>query len=109
LQPGESYLSGALRGLQEELGVPAIPLVPLGGERRCITRIPGRQVWDRELQQAFKGSWAGPVIPDPTEVACVRTLSLTKLAHWTSEDPDAFTPWFLRELRALLSTPGFHS
>jgi len=44
LQPGESYLSGALRVLEEELGVPAIPLVPLGGERRCTTSIPGRQV-----------------------------------------------------------------
>jgi isopentenyldiphosphate isomerase len=101
LQPGESYLNGALRGLEEELGVPAIPLVALARERRCTTTIPGKQVWDRELQQAFQGSWAGPVIPDPAEVACVCTLSLTKLAKWMSEDPDAFTPWFLWELRAL--------
>lgn len=101
LQPGESYQAGALRGLREELGLATVRLTPLGPIRPSVTVDVARGILDRELQQAFRGVWDGEITPDPTEVAAVRRIALTELAHWTQREPDAFTPWFLRELQAL--------
>jgi isopentenyldiphosphate isomerase len=101
LKPGESYHAGALRGLREELGLPDIHLQPLGPVRASVTAVPECQVLDRELQQAFRGVWDGEIRPDPAEVADVRPVGLPDLARWTKRQPEAFTPWFLRELEAL--------
>lgn len=101
LQPGESYREGALRGLQEELGLPEIELTPLGRVRRRITAIPEQHVLDRELQQAFHGIWDGPVTPDPGEVACVQVMTPAELARSIAREPESFTPWFLEELKTL--------
>ena len=106
LKPGESYREGALRGLQEELGVPELELRRLGEVRRSITAIPEQGILDRELQQAFTATWPGPVEPDPVEVDCVRHLTLAALARWIFQEPQAFTPWFLRELKAMRILSG---
>jgi isopentenyldiphosphate isomerase len=87
LTPGESYLEGARRGLEEELGVSGVELTPLGKP------FPGRLdqaelgVHDYELQQAFQGTWDGPIRPHPAEVAEVRSMSLQELARWVHESP----------------------
>ena len=51
LQPGETFAEGALRGLDEELGIRGVELDELGGVRRVRQSGPGYD--DRELQQAF--------------------------------------------------------
>lgn len=106
LKPGESYLDGAQRGLAEELGVTGILLEALGSIHRSEYRLPELAVVDRELQQAFRGTHAGPVTADPAEVAEVRAVSLEELACWVTRAPGGFTPWFLEELRRFEMLPG---
>jgi isopentenyl-diphosphate Delta-isomerase len=101
LQPSESYLDGALRGLTEELGIEGIALEPMGGVRRWQCELPEIGVVDRELQQAFRGCYDGALAPDPREVAQVERLSLAELAAWLQRSPEAFTPWFVAELDQL--------
>ena len=52
---------------------------------------------DYELQQAFTGTWDGPLQIDPEEVAEIRAVSLEELARWVRDTPEDFTPWFLRD------------
>jgi len=106
LHPGEDYLTGALRGLAEELAVTGVSLEPLGEVRRHSHRIPELGVTDRELQQAFRGHYDGPITPDPTEVARVRRVALAELKAWILREREAFTPWFLQELAVLKIVPG---
>ena len=99
LTPGESYLEGARRGLAEELGISGVALTPLGEPFTGRLDQAELGVHDYELQQAFTGTWDGPVHPDPAEVAQVRSLTLEELAGWVRESPEDFTPWFLRDAR----------
>ncbi len=106
LTPGETYLQGALRGLTEELGIDNAALEPLGGVRRNTCRIADQGLLDRELQQAFRGTWDGPVTANPAEVADVRTIEPAALRAWIQRSEQDFTPWFLAELRALDLLPA---
>lgn len=101
LQPGETFHTAALRGLREELGVDTIALQPIGTERTSDFAISRLGVHDRELQQAFRGVYDGPIQPDPAEVAEVRSASMIELRAWVARSPGSFTPWFLRDLREL--------
>jgi isopentenyl-diphosphate Delta-isomerase len=101
LKPGETYLHGALRGLAEELGVCGVVLEPMSGVRRWTADLPDIGVVDREFQQAFRGSYDGPIRSDPAEVAEVRRVTLSHLAAWIEREPGAFTPWFRAELDQL--------
>ena len=99
LTPGETYLQGARRGLEEELGISGIELTPLGEPFAGRLDQDELGVHDYELQQAFTGTWDGPLRPDPVEVAEVRSISLRELARWVQDSPQEFTPWFLRDAR----------
>jgi isopentenyldiphosphate isomerase len=105
LKPGETFLAGALRGLQEELGVSGVALTPIRGVRRAAYRVAELGVLDRELQQAFRGRHDGPVAPDPAEVAAVEAVALDELAGWIRRAPGDFTPWFLSDLQSLELLP----
>ena len=106
LKPGEDYLDGALRGLREELNVTGVSLQPLGTLIRSRTEGAadatsyGRAFLDRELQQAFRGCYDGPLTPDHDEVAEVRWVTIAALRAWVAREPEVFTPWLLRDLRA---------
>lgn len=106
LQPGESYLDGALRGLHEELGVSGVALFPLLEVRRATFALPELGVVDRELQQSFRGEYSGAIAPDPTEVAAVEWIGMEALAHRVQRAPETFTPWFLSEVETLRLLPG---
>jgi isopentenyl-diphosphate delta-isomerase len=97
LQPGETYIEAARRGLNEELGVTGVALAPLGTPFAGRLDQPELGVRDYELQQAFEGIWGGPVEPDPMEVAEIRAVDLAALGEWMRSDPRAFTPWFRRD------------
>ena len=99
LVPGESYLEGALRGLEEELGVVGAALAPLGGIFHGRLDQMALGVHDYEMQQAFRGTWDGELRPDPAEVADIRLVNLAELKAWADRAPQDFTPWFLRDLR----------
>ena len=97
LQPGESYLQGALRGLSEELGISGIDLEPLGQVQQSRSVLP--EARDFELQQAFRGTWDGPVHADRGEVEDVKIVDLISLSKWIERSPGDFTPWLLRDLK----------
>lgn len=94
LKPGESYLQGALRGLREELGVENVSPEALGGVLESCVVDEKAGVRDRELQQAFRVVFDGPVSPDPDEVADTDLYSLEELAGAFTRRPRDFTPWF---------------
>jgi isopentenyldiphosphate isomerase len=101
LQPGETHEQAAHRGLQEELDVRGVTLEPLGGIRRARYEDEALGVKDHEIQQAFRGTYDGPITPDPIEVADVASLPLEDIAKLIDEDPGRFTPWFAQELLTL--------
>ncbi|MFV2090804.1 MAG: NUDIX domain-containing protein [Pseudomonadales bacterium] len=98
LKPGESYLEGAVRGLSEELGVGGIALSPMGEPQQTRLDQPEIGIRDYELQQVFRGSYQGAMVPDPVEVDEVRAIALDDLATWVRDKPEDFTPWLLRDL-----------
>ena len=98
LQPGESFHAAALRGLREELGVENVTLQPMQGVRSSSFNIPELDLHDCEFQQAFRGTYDGPVHPDLAEVAEVRLLPLAELDTWLAQAPERFTPWLKRDL-----------
>jgi isopentenyl-diphosphate delta-isomerase len=99
LQPDETYLEAAARGLHEEMNVPGVALEPLEDVVACRTRAAG--INDYELQQSFVGIYDRPLSPSHSEVAAVRSISLEDLAREISERPEAFTPWLRQRLGQL--------
>jgi isopentenyl-diphosphate delta-isomerase len=103
LKPGESFEQAAYRGLAEELAVTNASLEPLGDVVRACFDAPEFGIHDHELQQSFRGEYAGHVQPNPNEVSEVRLVELETLARGIATDPDDYTPW----LRARLSAFGY--
>jgi isopentenyl-diphosphate delta-isomerase type 1 len=102
LKPGESYLEGAVRGLREELGVEEdVALEEVAGVSPARLDLPALGVKDYELQQSFRCVYDGPVVPDPNEVAEVRTMALDELRAAFAERPAEFTPWFRDDAKRL--------
>jgi len=98
LRPGESYLDGATRGMEEELGITDVPLEPIGSPYAGRLDQDALGIHDYELQQAFSGHHAGGLHPDPLEVADVRAVVLEDLRQWLRARPSEFTPWFQRDV-----------
>ncbi len=98
LIPGETYLQGGHRGLQEELGVAGVDLLPIGGERRLRIDYPQLGIKDFEIQQAFRGVYDGTLEVDPVEVSEVRLYTLEQLVGLIEKQPGSFTPWFAGDL-----------
>lgn len=96
LHPGESFESGAHRGLAEELGVTGVLLAAYPGTFR--EKLEQGSVRDWEIQRCFHGRYAGQVRPDPEEVAQVRTASRDELAAALRRDPHRYTSWFRRRV-----------
>ena len=102
LQPGESYAAGAVRGLQEELGVPPVALEPLGEPLKFRLDLPEKGIRDYEFQQCFRGAFDGRLVPDGVEVSQVRDIDLPALKAEMRNNPGHFTPWFLNCATKLL-------
>ena len=101
LRPGESFEQGALRGLDEELGIRGVTIAPIGTVVRYRLELQSAGVKDYEFQQSFRVQYDGPVTPDPVEVMATRTISLPALLEAMSGSPAAFTPWFRERVAAL--------
>ncbi len=97
LQPGECFLAGAQRGLREELQVADVSLQALASPKRQVQALPALGILDREETQSFRGSFDGPLHPDPDEVAAVRLLTIDQLASEYRQAPDRFTPWMIED------------
>lgn len=102
LHPGETYLAGAVRGVQEELGLTGLTLQALGEARRQAYKDPNGDWWDREIQQSFVAIYNpedhGKLQPDKAEVIGVSQWDEATLGYWLAHKPDQLTPWFLSDL-----------
>jgi isopentenyl-diphosphate Delta-isomerase len=97
LKPGETHVTAAYRGLLEELGIKCIQLKPLGAQRWVVQQ--GDDFWDREIQQAYQGTYDGELVPDPVEVQAIKYIALDELHLSVEQQPELFTPWLLEDLR----------
>jgi len=94
LKPGETFEEGALRGLEEELGISGVKLETYGEVVQSRLEIPELGIRDFEFQQSFRTTYPGSITPDPEEVLEVRLIELVVLEEEMANEPERFTPWF---------------
>ena len=85
--PGEPLLAAAQRRLRDELGITTPPELDLVLPRFRY-RARWGDLWENELCPVFVGAYAGPLAPNPAEVASVRWISW---ADFPSRGPASFT------------------
>ena len=95
LQPGESYLDAAHRGIQEELSLRCGELSPLGSPTTHQLVLPEQNLKNCEFTQCYRGEVNGEVNLDPVEVADWRYVGITDLCEQLRSTPSRFTPWFV--------------
>jgi len=101
LQPGEGFIDAAHRGLEEELSLRSLELIPLAQELKQRLEIAEQGVLDLEVQRLFVCvSDANPVVSDQ-EVAEVRYATLEEIAEVRKRSPEELTPWFRSWLDAI--------
>lgn len=101
LIPGESFLDGATRGLNEELGISGVQLESIGEVIQTKLEIAERSIKDYEFQLSFKGVSDAELRPQTSEVAEVRLFQLDDLRNEMFGNPEKFTPWFLSRAKEI--------
>jgi len=102
LQPGETFVEAARRGLEEELSIRDIEVEAWGREFRFKTVDDEKGIHDYELQQCFRATFDGKPQPDAAEVSEVRLMEVEELKRLVEEEPDRFTPWLRYCIEKLL-------
>lgn len=88
---GESYKNGAMRRLNEELGIST----EIEEKFHFIYKADvGQNLWEHELDYVFVGIYEGIFNLNPNEVAETRYISLVDLQKEILSNPDNFTEWF---------------
>lgn len=88
---GESYKNGALRRLNEELGIST----EIEEKFHFIYKADvGQNLWEHELDYVFVGIYDGIFNLNPNEVSETRYTSLVDLQKEILSNPDNFTEWF---------------
>jgi 16S rRNA (adenine1518-N6/adenine1519-N6)-dimethyltransferase len=95
LDAGESYRSGAVRELHEELG-----LADAGSLRR-IARIKACPETGWEFVELFRTSSDAPVRFPAAEIEAVHPFPLEEVRAWTQARPEDFAPGFLKCFESL--------
>ena len=100
LQPGENYLTAAVRGLQEELGIIITEPTAVSGPLQPTHRRELHQgdFHDVELVRSYQlQAWSGAVELTDGEVAEVKWISLQELKTEIESHPERFTQWLREE------------
>ncbi|KFF26344.1 isopentenyl-diphosphate Delta-isomerase [Chryseobacterium vrystaatense] len=88
---GETYLDGAKRRLNEELGIEA----ELSEKFNFIYKADvGGGLWEHELDYVFVGNYESDFNLNKEEVQEVRFVSMENLDHEIAQNPENFTEWF---------------
>ena len=88
---GESYRNGAMRRLDEELGIST----EIEEKFHFIYKADvGQNLWEHELDYVFVGIYEGIFNLNPNEVSETRYISLVDLQKEILSNPDNFTEWF---------------
>ena len=94
LEPHESFLAGAIRGIDEELGITGVRLERASNVIRATLDIAEFGIRDYEFQVSFRGEFAGEPAPNLSEVAEIRFVAVGELQTEMMQSPERFTPWF---------------
>lgn len=94
LRPGEGFLSGATRGLSEELGITGVNLEPASEVIRTKLEVAELGIKDYEIQVCFRGVSDADLTLQPSEVSATRLYHLRDLRAAMLDSPNKFTPWF---------------
>jgi isopentenyl-diphosphate delta-isomerase len=87
----ETYLEGAKRRLQEELGIE----VELSEKFSFIYKADvGNGLWEHELDHVFTGTFENEFMLNHEEVEEVKYISMEDLDKEMTEKPENFTEWF---------------
>lgn len=87
----ETYLEGAQRRLNEELGITA----NLTEKFSFIYKADvGQNLWEHELDHVFTGNYEGNFALNEQEVSEVRYISMQQLDEEMNANPENFTEWF---------------
>ncbi|AZB21950.1 isopentenyl-diphosphate Delta-isomerase [Kaistella haifensis] len=87
----ETYLEGAQRRLNEELGITA----NLTEKFSFIYKADvGQNLWEHELDHVFTGNYEGSFVLNNDEVSEIRYISMQQLDEEMNENPEKFTEWF---------------
>jgi isopentenyl-diphosphate delta-isomerase len=87
----ETYLEGAKRRLQEELGIE----VELSEKFSFIYKADvGNGLWEHELDHVFTGTFENEFMLNRKEVEEVKYISMEDLDKEMTEKPENFTEWF---------------
>jgi isopentenyl-diphosphate delta-isomerase len=87
----ETYLEGANRRLQEELGIE----VELSEKFSFIYKADvGNGLWEHELDHVFTGTFENEFMLNREEVEEVKYISMEDLDKEMTEKPENFTEWF---------------
>jgi isopentenyldiphosphate isomerase len=92
---GEEYLAAAHRELREELGIDLERDNPGAAALESLYKYRHSNSFESELVQTYRLTWAGPIRPDPIEIAEGRFWDPVQI---DAEPPGIFTPNFLDEL-----------
>jgi isopentenyl-diphosphate delta-isomerase len=90
-RPGEAAEAAALRRLGEEMGF-ACPLEWLGIVRYKAALDHG--LTEHEIVHVFRGSYSGPVSPNPEEAEGYQWCLLDRIRGDIAASPDRFSVWF---------------
>jgi isopentenyl-diphosphate Delta-isomerase len=101
LQPGETYLEAARRGLREELGIDGVEPIAVGGVVAGCFELPEQGVRDCEFQQSFRVATDAAAVPAADEISELQLISLEELRWRFRSAPDQYTPWFRLRATAL--------
>ena len=94
LKPGESYLSAAIRGLREELGVEDIHLT------RLIQFKMNYGPNDNEFSEVFEGTFDDiPITIDHNEVEEIAFHAIPELEEMMLTGKSQIAPWFVQLLQ----------
>ena len=88
---GETLAEASQRRLQEELGI-ACPLQELTSF--VYLHQFGAELYEYEYDHILLGQYAGPLKPNPDEIAEIAWLEITDLAQDLRAQPGRYAPWF---------------
>ncbi|OWK99082.1 isopentenyl-diphosphate delta-isomerase [Kaistella haifensis DSM 19056] len=87
----ETYLKGAQRRLNEELGI----TTDLTEKFSFIYKADvGQNLWEHELDHVFTGNYEGNFALNEEEVSEIRYISMQQLDEEMNANPEKFTEWF---------------
>jgi isopentenyldiphosphate isomerase len=101
VRAGEDYLTAAIRGLKEELGLDSIDIQPI------VTFKMNYGLNDNEISRVFQG-FVDPVKVqfDPVELEAVYYFSWSDLLERMTADGIAFCTWFIQMVNWAIGRPS---